>query len=257
MGTDLLALQIRATAARGGGTYLASVSSILNDLIVRDKSALETLLEPNWPIQIPGRQARTTDLVRSLLSPDWPPPKARHVLAPLFQYHEGRLMASIDPARLGPQQASGASDPGIFVPDLTAEQIGALEALRQAAERNKVRVQYAAGDIVLLNNWAMLHSREAYVDLDDEESQTCADDAEHSNGYNIDGLRGPRRHLVRLWLRNSELGWSVPEEMSVPWLAAFGPHDNIDRYFPVEPMDVYPKPKYTAGSAAFVLEDDD
>jgi hypothetical protein len=72
---------------------------------------------------------------------------------------------------------------------------------------------------------------------------------------------------VRLWLRNSTLGWQVPESMKAPWEAAFGPKGDGtgfkqggrrgfgDKNYPVVPSLEYKPPKFTAGSACFVIED--
>ncbi|KAL2754185.1 hypothetical protein ACRALDRAFT_1056444 [Sodiomyces alcalophilus JCM 7366] len=229
MGTDVLALQVRGLAAQGGHTFVSSAWSIYNDLLSEpNHNHLRTLLEPTWPIQISKRQARTACLVRSLLTPDWPPMPCRYILAPLFELSDGRLMVSVDPARLGPQKA-GSED----APPLTSAQLAALDALQRSAERHQVRIHTAPGDIMFINNWALLHRRDSYLDSPQE-----------------------KRHLVRLWLRNSDLGWPVPDTMAVPWHSAFG-IDVPDRFYPVEPLDIYPEPKYSVGSAAFVLDDTD
>lgn len=55
--------------------------------------------------------------------------------------------------------------------------------------------------MVFINNLALLHARDPYVDPE----------------------QGPGRHLVRLWLRNPALAWDIPPAMRVPWEAAFGP----------------------------------
>ena len=44
--------------------------------------------------------------------------------------------------------------------------------------------------------------------------------------------------------------------MTVPWLAAFGEQQASPLYH-LEPLPDYEVPKYSAGSAAFVIEDSD
>ncbi|PHH62268.1 hypothetical protein CDD82_2022 [Ophiocordyceps australis] len=85
----------------------------------------------------------------------------------------------------------------------------------------------------MFNNWALLHRRDGY------------EDGQHTS-----------RHLVRLWLRNTQLGWSVAASMLKPWLAAYG-QDLMEtpRLYPLHPMATYTVPKYTTGSAAFIVED--
>jgi alpha-ketoglutarate-dependent taurine dioxygenase len=170
-----------------------------------------------------------------LFSETWPlqTSGSSYVLAPLMQLHDGNVMLSVDPPRFGPQPSAGRARAGTNVcPDLTSEQHKALEALRKAAGRHDVKIELETGDILFFNNWAILHRREPY-----------RDDAETS------------RHLVRLWLRNSELGWDIPASMAKPWIAAFKDAPTVDRVYPVNPMPNYQVPVYTQGSAAFVLED--
>lgn len=90
--------------------------------------------------------------------------------------------------------------------------------------------------MVFINNWAVLHARESYHD-----------DATAT------------RHLVRLWLRNKELGWEIPESMKTPWESSFGARAKrvVNRQYPVAPMPEYMEPKFTNGSAAFILEESD
>ncbi len=52
MGADILALQVRQQAARGGSTSVASSSRIYNELITHYPHIAEALAEPNWPIQM-------------------------------------------------------------------------------------------------------------------------------------------------------------------------------------------------------------
>jgi hypothetical protein len=93
--------------------------------------------------------------------------------------------------------------------------------------------------MIFLNNLAVLHSRDPYVDADSRD--------------------GPRRHLVRMWLRNTELSWEVPDSMRVPWEKAFGPDGNgieeTRKKYKIVPSTEYRQPRYTAGSAAFIIDD--
>ena len=121
--------------------------------------------------------------------------------------------------------------------------------LSAAAGRNGVKLDSNAGDLIFLNNWAIMHARGAYVDAED-----AADEA-------------TRRHLLRLWLRNSELGWDVPTSMRGPWETVFGHTDegyiSADREqtpqlkYAVVPESTYKPARYATGSAAFVIEDSD
>lgn len=52
------------------------------------------------------------------------------------------------------------------------------------------------GDIRFINNMGLLHGREGFNDDTEQES---------------------KRHLMRLWLRNSKLQWSLPPELRLVW----------------------------------------
>ena len=157
-------------------------------------------------------------------------------------------MASVDPGRLGLHPATAKAlenkeGTEAVVPALTDDQHRALAALSMAATEHRFRLDTQPGDVVFINNWAMLHARDSY---EDGSGSGAADE--------------PRRHLVRLWLRNSKLAWAVPDAMRAPREAAYGPagdgNETNTKLYAVVPAPVYKVPKYTAGSAAFIIEDD-
>ncbi|KND89360.1 hypothetical protein TOPH_05967 [Tolypocladium ophioglossoides CBS 100239] len=175
------------------------------------------------------------EVARSLLTPDWPVQisgrTSRHYLAPAFAIHERRLMASLDPNRFGRHPASTDAD----IPALNAAQTHALERVSAVARKTELELRLETGDLVFFNNWAVLHRRDAYEDG-----------------------KSSSRHLVRLWLRNTRLGWPVPPQMLPPWQAAYGETSKTKtRIYSLYPMATYAIPKYSAGSAAFLIEDSD
>lgn len=52
MGCDILSLQVRNIADKGGYTYLSSAWWVFNDLLNREPEVVKTLLAPNWPVQL-------------------------------------------------------------------------------------------------------------------------------------------------------------------------------------------------------------
>ncbi|PNY29040.1 Uncharacterized protein TCAP_01040 [Tolypocladium capitatum] len=210
MGCDILALQVRHSAHSGGYTYLSSAWTLFNTLVREEPEVAVSLLTSNWPVQISGRPSR-------------------HYLAPAFAIHDGRLMVSMDPNRFGRHPSSGDAE----IPVLNAAQKHALERVSVVARKTELQLRLERGDLVFLNNWAMLHRRDAYED-----------------GKNSS------RHIVRLWLRSTRLGWSVPPQMLPPWQAAYGETSETKaRIYALYPMAIYMVPKYSAGSAAFMIED--
>ncbi|KAK4157542.1 hypothetical protein C8A00DRAFT_11610 [Chaetomidium leptoderma] len=218
MGTDILALHIRSLAETGGNTFVASSSNIYNELVTSYPEALKALCDPSWPIQVSGDPSR-------------------YIIVPLLHVSEEKILISVDPGRLGLHPATAKTGRQSPVPALNQPQLDALEVLSTLASKYRYCLDTKPGDMVFINNVAMLHARDSYVDPKD----------------------GPGRHFVRLWLRNPELAWDIPQSMRVPWEAAFGPDGNgfpgLEKRYPVMPTLEYNPPKYTAGSAAFILED--
>ncbi|RSL52798.1 hypothetical protein CEP53_007971 [Fusarium sp. AF-6] len=202
---------VRHSAEKGGYTYLSSAWTVFNDLLNREPEVVKTLLTPNWPVQLSGR-------------------KASCYLAPVLSFHDGKLLASLDPARLGPHPSMSNTN----IPTLTEDQLHALQAVSEAASQSEVRLDLQTGDLLFFNNLALVHRRDAYTD--------------HASSS---------RHMVRLWLRSQKLGWAIPDGMLPPWEAAYGESrkKNKAALYPIVPEVEYPAQKYTTSSAAFMIED--
>lgn len=240
MGCEILALHYRETARAGGATSLAPAVAMYRDLAASHPRHLRALQAADWPVQLAGG------------------PAPRFARLPLLAVDEERerILISVDPGRLGLHPATAGLRDDC---DLSGEQLEALAALAASAEKHAVTVPAERGDVLFINNLAVLHKREAYVDGEDEQ----------------EGVG--RRHLVRVWLRNAELAWDVPENMKAPWYAAYGGRDGTasigqtqaqeegagrflmmaeDRY-QVVPEKEYKVPRYSSGSAAWLIDADE
>ena len=71
---------------------------------------------------------------------------------------------------------------------MTEIQAEALDAVHFTAEKHQLELTLQRGDIELLNNFALFHARRGFVDDP-----------------------SANRHFIRLWLRNEEKKWEVPE----------------------------------------------
>lgn len=147
---------------------------------------------------------------------------------------------SADPGRLGLHPKTG-DKPSEGDVRLTEAQLRALEVLNGLAEKHAFSVPAQAGDMLFINNMAVLHKRDSYVDDDDDDEAT------------------KRRWLMRLWLRNDTLGWAIPESMRTPWEAAYGKEIGrfIEEKYDPTPQPDYKVPRYTSGTAAWLIEDDE
>ncbi|ETS76887.1 hypothetical protein PFICI_10761 [Pestalotiopsis fici W106-1] len=202
MGTDILALQVRQCAKVGGETCVSAVRAIYNDLMENHPLVVQALAQAEWPV----RRLKLQVIDRL----DYSSTKG-FIRCPLLTYHRGNLMFSMDPARLGPREGNRA-------PPLTGEQEAALMILQTVARKHQVKLDHRAGDLVFLNNYTVLHAREAYQDGE-----------------------STSRHLVRLWLHNPTLGLSIPDGFHLIWDCTFGERSKkiINHSYPVIPMPLY------------------
>ena len=179
-GADIIGLLCLHGAASGGESKLASSYAVYNEILRRRPDLLDVLYEPMWW----DRNGEE--------SPGEAPAFALPILhdvdgTPRFFY----IGWYIRDAQRHPD-----------VPRLTAPQREALALIETVANDPTFHVEmdFQPGDIQLLNNAVILHSREAYEDDDDLDQ---------------------RRHLLRLWLRahdfasvESKLRTGIPSRTS-------------------------------------------
>ncbi len=158
-GADLIGLLCLHEARAGGESKLASSHAVHNEILRRRPDLLDVLYEPMWWDRN-GEERPGED-------PAFPLPILSDVDGtPRFFY----IGWYIRDAQRHPQ-----------VPRLTTAQAEALDLIEAIANDPSFHVDmdFRPGDVQLLNNAVILHSREAYEDLEDP---------------------ARRRHLLRLWL---------------------------------------------------------
>ncbi|KKY36002.1 putative taurine catabolism dioxygenase [Diaporthe ampelina] len=244
MGCEILTLLYRQLAASGGVTSLASAAAIYDDLL-KQPDILQTLTAADWPVQLSVKQQRFKGM-------------------PLLAYHEGHVIISADPGRLGlhPTTAEQPSEGS----KLTEAQLKSLEVLNELAEKHALAIPAQAGDILFINNLGVLHKRDSYVDGDGDgaagsigEAMKDDDDVKAGDDKHQVTDKTKRRWLMRLWLRNDALSWEIPKPMKLPWEAAYGKGVGrliTPKYEPSTQPD-YKEPRYTSGTAAWLIEDDE
>ena len=103
---------------------------------------------------------------------------------PLLFYEDKRLIMSfartvITGSESNPRTAG--------LPPITEEQAEALDAVHFIAEKHSLQSRMQPGDMRFINNLAVLHRRDSFVD----------------------DTKTPR-HLMRLWLKHDNLAWKLP-----------------------------------------------
>ena len=159
--TDLLALMCRRSAKSGGDSALAPLQTIYNEVLARRPDLIDTFYGPfNFDC-------------RDEEHPDGGPFYTR-VLASLGT--DGQLSLRHNSGYI--RSAARRFDE---CPDLTEQQSELLELVDQIAAEPDIHVRFRLeqGDIVLINNYAIAHSRTEFEDWEDDDR---------------------KRHLMRLWL---------------------------------------------------------
>ena len=159
-GADIIGLLCLHGARSGGESMLASSYAVYNEILRRRPDLLEVLYEPMWWDRN-GEEPPGDD-------PAFPLPILHDVDGDPRVFFIGWYIRD---AQRHPQ-----------VPRLTAAQVEALDLIEAIANDPAFHVDmdFQPGDVQLLNNAKILHSREAYEDHSDP---------------------ALRRHLLRLWLR--------------------------------------------------------
>lgn len=100
------------------------------------------------------------------------------------------------------------------MPKVTAKQMHALSAVEELAKRFCIKLDRQAGDIQLFNNLSIMHARGAYQGTGGEAS---------------------KRHLLRMFLRDSANAWEKPARFRNNFDDPFAP--GRQQNLPVEDTD--------------------
>ncbi|KAK7937585.1 uncharacterized protein PG986_014453 [Apiospora aurea] len=195
---DCVGWLTRSTPASGGRCIISSAYHVYNVLAAYRPDMIRTLAKSDWPFAIPRFQCR-----------------------PVIFYQNSKLIMNFGRTPL----LGNATHPRpSSLPQVNDRQRGALDAIEAIARATQLEITTQAGDMHFINNMAVLHRRESFVN-----GQTGRE----------------KRHLVRMRLRSSALGWEIPEELRSDWHDAF--ESSAAKAWHLEPMpgDAFPLRKYT------------
>jgi hypothetical protein len=155
-GADAAMLLCRRAAAAGGLSRLASAATVHNAMLERDPDAVAALYQP-FHFHMAGGHV---------------PGCPETFLSPIFSLYAGRFSVRyVRHTLLETQQVTG-------VP-LPAAALTAFDLIEEAADAISADMELRAGDLQIVNNHSVLHSRTAYTDPDDHDQA---------------------RHLLRCWI---------------------------------------------------------
>ncbi|TPX11225.1 uncharacterized protein E0L32_001043 [Thyridium curvatum] len=192
---DIVGWLTRNTAAKGGKCIIASAYTVYN------------VLAETRP-----------DLIRILARSDWPFALPRFHCRPVIFHRDSNLVMNFGRTPLLGNTAHPRPE---TLPSLSERQIEALDAIEAIAQATQLEITTQTGDMHFINNLAVLHRREAFVDGDQA-----------------------KRHLVRVRLRSPELGWELPEELQKEWDTAFSEEGNQTWHLEPMPSGYFPLRMY-------------
>ena len=167
---DHVALMCVRPAQQGGGSAVVSALAVYNEIAASRPDFVETLSR-GFFLDLVGKGTEDKQL-------------SVHRI-PVFSYFDGKLSARFNKRQieLGAEKLGGGLDP------LSQ---AAIEYIQQVSEQNEFRVtmEFRAGDIQVLNNRVIFHSRESFMD---------------------DADKGRKRLLWRVWLSSHQPRPLAPE----------------------------------------------
>jgi hypothetical protein len=103
---------------------------------------------------------------------------------------------------------------------MTEAQAEALDAVHFLAEKHQLKLSMEVGDLRFFNNLALLHRRDVFEN-----------DQENS------------RHMIRVWLRNEGLTWSLPGLLDLAMDRCFAENEDLmEKDYSYLPKDIVTPP---------------
>jgi len=189
---DILAIQTRSCAARGGNHVIASSWKICEELASKRPELLQVLMRPIWVSE--SRGFLSDNRSRALLFIE-----DGHIIMNFVRYP---FIGFPDIPRAA------------HLPPVSTMQVEALDVVERIAQDHQLVLDMRPGDMTFINNLALLHSREAF---EDDASNT--------------------RYLVRMWLKNEALAWTLPPALS------FGNEKSFNDAELAEKWNIVPQPR--------------
>ncbi|OAA32999.1 Taurine catabolism dioxygenase TauD/TfdA [Moelleriella libera RCEF 2490] len=185
---DVVSWLTRSAASQGGRCIIASSYTVYNTLAATRPDLARALTRSDWPFALPTFHCR-----------------------PILFHHDNKIIMNFGRAAL---LGSASHARPASLPQLNAQQREALDAVEHIARVTQFNFKTQPGDIHFINNLAILHRREGFVD---------------------GNLFTERRHLVRMRLRDETMGWAIPAQLQDEWDWAFDPRPQ-NRVWHLQPM---------------------
>jgi hypothetical protein len=147
--SSIVGLLCLRTPMSGGISKISSSVALYNEMLRRDPESVQVLSQPfYWTKHGEVNEG-----------------EPNYYTSPVFNFIDGVLCTSLGPMHI----KKGHDLPE--TPDLTSEQLKALELAKNIAEEQHFAMELERGDIQLLNNSVVLHTRTAYQDFPEPEKK--------------------------------------------------------------------------------------
>ncbi|KAI1456975.1 Clavaminate synthase-like protein [Annulohypoxylon moriforme] len=197
---EILALYALNVAEDRGRTLVSSSHQLYNELAANYPDVLQTLAD-DWVI----------DTFQDYLKH---PPKNGPCLhrgdygnGPVIRYSRFPMTGFEDKRR------------NAALPSPTRAQVEALNTVQFLAEKNSVPLPMEKGDLIFINDMAILHGREGYIDAE----STAA-----------------KRHLLKMYLRDPLQKTNIPGSLKEEWERVYGPNGKDGQVTEMWCPDLYP-----------------
>lgn len=165
---DYVVLFCLAQAKLGGASRIASSVTVYNEMLKHRPDLVPELIAPSYWTR------------HGELGPGQKP----YYELPVFNFEQGYFCAKGVSAHIMKSQAVAE------VPHYSEKRLEAFATFRQIAEANSTRIEVRPGDIHILHNHVVLHSRDAFEDWPEPER---------------------KRHLYRLWINDDAHARPIPK----------------------------------------------
>ena len=133
-------------------------------------------------------------------------------MRPLLHYWREKMILIFSRRNLTGSEVTPRSS---NIPPVTEAQAEALDAVHFTAASHCVRITPRPGDMLFINNLAVMHSRSSFEDS-----------------------KFSKRYILRLWLNNPDKGWEIPPPLRIAWDRVFSQLDEIVNYWDIDPYSV-------------------
>ncbi|KAL3474393.1 hypothetical protein BJX99DRAFT_271707 [Aspergillus californicus] len=198
---DIVALFALETAVSGGASKLASTWRVYNEVAHTRPDLIHTLAN-SWDMEVFEKAEK-----------QWTERPLIHLLP------ENMQTSPPTPQRISLQYGRryfvgfGALPRSPNIPPISEAQAEALDTLHFTGEKFCVNTEFQKGDIQYVNNLALFHARDGFVDSDEKQ-----------------------RHLLRLWLRDPENAWHTPDVLAPRWAQIYEVVKPENEVSPLEPF---------------------